>query len=750
MVERVTNRPPLIGDNRHLALNSEICRNMNKRDMVIKSVVYLRGPNIWTYFSALEAVVDIGDLEDCPSNLVPGLYERLVAWLPSLIEHRCSPGVRGGFLQRLQTGTWPCHILEHVTLALQDLAGVPGHGFGRARETETRGVYKVVVSGWQEEVTRAALYAGRNLVMAAIEDQPYDLEAALEHIKELSQDLCLGPSTASMVLAAEERDIPAVRLNQGNLIQFDYGNQQRRIWTAETDQTSAIAETISRDKDLTKSILEACGVPIPQGRAVENAHDAWEAAQDLGLPVVIKPVDGNHGRGVFINLETQQEIEAAYAVAVDEGSGVLVERFIRGNEHRLLIVNGKLAAAAKGQAALVTGDGKHTINELIALQINSDPRRGRGEGQPLNPVRIDSAARLELKRQGFEAESVVPAGCEVLIQRNGNVAFDCTDDVHPEVAVVAALAAKAVGLDIAGIDLVCEDISRPLAETGGAIVEVNAGPGLLMHLKPAEGQPRDVGKAIIEYMFPPANYQTFPLIGVTGSSGMTQVTQIVFHLLKLSGLDLGLSNSKGVWVGDRRMPTSVSSKWSNTQRLLLNCQIQAAVVETDGMQLLTEGLDYIKCLVGIVTDIRFSDAFKGPTVAYHNFETAPDLIKIYRTQIDVICQTGTGVLNADDPNVAAIAEYCEGLLTYFSQDPQGALITAHLAAGKRAVLLDSDEIVLAQGEQRTLLCSVATLPVLSASQAARHENMVPVLASVAAAWALNLPLDLIRSGLRSY
>ena len=723
---------------------------MNKRDMVIQSIVYLRGPNIWTYYSALEAVVDIGDLEDCPSDVVPGLYERLVAWLPSLIEHRCSPGVRGGFLQRLRTGTWPCHILEHVTLALQDLAGVPGHGFGRARETETRGVYKVVVSGWQEEVTRAALYAGRDLVMAAIEDRPYDLEAALDHLKDLTQDLCLGPSTASMVLAAEDREIPAVRLNNGNLIQFGYGNQQRRIWTAETDQTSAIAETISRDKDLTKSILESCGVPIPQGRAVDHAQDAWDAAQDLGLPVVVKPVDGNHGRGVFINLDTQQEIEAAYAVAVDEGSGVLVERFIRGNEHRLLIVNGKLAAAAKGQAALVTGDGTHTIDELIALQINSDPRRGRGEEQPLNPVRIDSAARLELKRQGFDAESIAPLGCEVLIQRNGNVAFDCTDEVHPEVAAIAATAAKAVGLDVAGIDLVTEDISRPLSETGGAIVEVNAGPGLLMHLKPAEGLPRNVGKAIVDYMFPPGDEKTFPLIGASGSSGTTLVTRLMFHLLTQNGMQTGLSNSEGVKVNDRALTTSVSSTWSNTQRLLLNCQIEAAVVETDGMQILTEGLDYIKCLVGIVTDITFDEAFKGPSVAYHALETATDLIKIYRTQIDVVCTSGTGVLNADDVNVAAIAEFCKGSLMLFSQDPASTLIQAHLAEGKRAVLLDAGEIILAQGTQRTPLCTTSELPVLGLNGTGIQDNTVAVLASVAAAWALNLPLDRIHSGLRSY
>jgi cyanophycin synthetase len=429
---------------------------------------------------------------------------------------------------------------------------------------------------------------------------------------------------------------------------------------------------------------------------------------------------------------------------------VLVERFIRGNEHRLLIVNGKLAAAAKGQAAHVTGDGLQTIDDLIALQINSDPRRGRGEEQPLNPVRIDSAARLELKRQGFDADSIPPLGCEVLIQRNGNVAFDCTDDVHPDVAAIAAIAAKAVGLDVAGIDLVTEDISRPLSETGGAIVEVNAGPGLLMHLKPAEGLPRNVGKAIVDYMFPPGDEKTFPLIGASGSSGTTLVTRLMFHLLTQNGMLTGLSNSEGVKVNDRALTTSVSSTWSNTQRLLLNCQIQAAVVETNGMQILTEGLDYIKCLVGIVTDITFDEAFKGPSVAYHAFETATDLIKIYRTQIDVVCTSGTGVLNADDVNVAAIAEFCKGSLMLFSQDPASPLIQAHLAEDKRAVLLDAGQIMLAQGAQRTPLCKTSELPVLGLNPAGTEDNTVAVLASVAAAWALNLPLDRIHSGLRSY
>ena len=434
---------------------------MKKRDIDILRVLHLRGPNIWTYRPVLEAWVDIGALEDEPSNTIPGFYERLSSWLPSLVEHRCSYGERGGFLRRLREGTWPAHILEHVTLELQNLAGMPG-GFGKARETSTRGVYKVVVRAWHDKVTRDALTAGRDLVMAAIEDRPFDVTATIELLRDGVDAYCLGPSTACIVDAADDLDIPAIRLSEGNLVQLGYGARQHRIWTAEeTDRTSAIAESISRDKDLTKRLLGSCGVPVPEGRLVESAEDAWKAAEEIGLPVVVKPTDGNHGRGVFTDLTDRGEIEAAYRVAREEGSGVIVERFVLGLEHRLLVVGGRLAAAAKGELASVVADGRSTIRDLVRSQLNSDPRRGDTEDFPLNPVRMNSTVRADLARQGFTPESVPPAGSTVLIQRNGNVAFDVTDRVHPDVAETAALAARVVGLDIAGIDLVAEAVDVP-------------------------------------------------------------------------------------------------------------------------------------------------------------------------------------------------------------------------------------------------------------------------------------------------
>ncbi|MBC7490527.1 MAG: cyanophycin synthetase, partial [Glaciimonas sp.] len=438
-------------------------------------ITSLRGPNIWAYRPALEAWIDIGELEDCPSNVIPGFNQRLTAWLPSLIEHRCSYGERGGFVQRLQEGTWPGHILEHVTLELQNLAGLPS-GFGKARETSKRGVYKVVVRARHEQVTRAALYAARDLVMAAIENRPFDVSAHIVTLRKMVESLCLGPSTACIVDAADRRRIPSLRLSAGNLVQLGYGAHQRRIWTAETDQTSAIAESISRDKDLTKSLLQSCGVPIPEGRLVESAEDAWIAAEDIGLPVVVKPTNANHGRCVFIELHTRVEIEIAYAGALKEGSSVIVERFVRGNEHRLLIVGGKLAAATRGEPISVIGDGNTTILELIDRQINSDPRRGELEEHPLSPILLENepTIRLELERQGYFSDTIPAAGKKVLIQRNGNVSIDVTAKVHPSVVTAAALAARIVGLDIAGVDLVAEDISQPLEQQRGAIVEVNA------------------------------------------------------------------------------------------------------------------------------------------------------------------------------------------------------------------------------------------------------------------------------------
>lgn len=724
--------------------------HVDNRDIKFLEVRHLNGPNMWTYYPVIEAVVDIGELEDFPSNVIPGYYDRLSSWLPSLVEHRCSYEERGGFLLRLKEGTWPGHILEHVTLELQNLAGMPA-GFGRARETSVRGVYKVVVSAWDEHIGYSALLAARELMLSAMELQhdlrPYDVKGAIERLRDMVDSRWLGPSTACIVDAAANRKIPAIRLlENSNLVQLGYGARSRRIWTAETDFTPAIAESISRDKDLTKKLLQSCGVPVPEGRIVTSAEDAWQAAQDMGLPVVIKPCNGNHGRGVFIELTTPQEVESAYGVAVEEGDGVLVERFIAGTEHRLLVVGGRLIAASRGDSVSITGDGKSTIASLISVQINSDPRRGTTEHHPLNIISLDSAARMEIARQGFTSRSIPAAGRKVLIQRNGNLALDVTDDVHPSTAATAALAVRVVGLDIAGVDLVAADISRPLAEQGGAIVEVNAGPGLLMHIKPAVGISRPVGDAIVEHLFPGNDDGRIPIVGITGSYGKTTVARLVARLLTLSGKHTGLACSDGFYLDQRQVQKGDHAKWEAANRILMNRSVEAAVFENGCDTMLSEGLAYDRCRVGVVTNLEVSRH-----CGRHYIETQEHVFKILRTQVDVVLPDGAAVLNAREPTLIEMAELCDGEVIYFSLDPECPSIIAHRARGtgnvkgKRAVIVRNGNILLATGPDEVLLASLAAVPPANYDHAALEiENL---LAAVGAAWALGIPPVLIRTGI---
>ncbi|MDR2111806.1 MAG: cyanophycin synthetase, partial [Candidatus Accumulibacter sp.] len=668
---------------------------------------------------------------------------RLKALLPSLIEHRCSYGERGGFLRRVEEGTWPAHILEHVTLELQNLAGLPG-GFGKARETSERGVYQVIVRAWQEEVSRAALHEARELILAAMEDRPFDVAAAVGRLVELADSRCLGPSTASIVAAADDRGIPTIRLlENGNLVQLGHGAAMRRIWTAETDRTSAIAEGISRDKALTKRLLENCGVPVPPGRRAESAADAWEAARDIGLPVCVKPVDGNHGRGVFIGLRAREDVETAYGVAVEEGSGVLVEASIPGAEHRLLVVGGKLAAASRGGMVKVTGDGARSVRELVETQINGDPRRGSSESHPLSRIRLDSAARIELARQQLDPEAIPETGREVLIQRNANHQFDVTDEVHPETVEIAALAARIVGLDIAGIDLVCEDIARPLAEQGGAIVEVNAGPGLLMHLKPGVGKPRPVGRAIVEHLFPGGADGRIPVVGVTGSDGTTTVARIVAHLLALSGKYVGLSCADGLFLDRRLAEKGDCARWEYANRILMNRAVEAAVLENGCAAIATEGLAYDRCRIGIVTNI---DAARH--IGRDYLDTPEHVFDALRTQVDLVLEDGAAILNARQAELVAMAGLCDGEVIYFARDPALPVIAAHLEQGRRAVIARQGRIMLAGGAGEIPLTGLKDVPLTEGGDdAGRTES---VLAAIAAAWALGLSLEVMRAGVETF
>jgi len=715
-----------------------------KKDIEVLRVTHLRGPNIWTYRPVIESWLDIGELENFPSNKLPGLYERLTAMLPNLVEHRCGVGEVGGFLERLRDGTYAGHILEHVVLELQNMAGMRT-GFGKTRQTaEGSGIYKMAFRTRQEQVGRAALAAGRELLMAAIEDRPFDLDAAVAQLTDMVESLCLGPSTANIVDAATDRKIPHIRLTDGNLVQLGHGARQRRIWTAETDHTSAIAEGIASDKDMTKDLLSSVGVPVPEGVLVRSADEAWEEAQDIGLPVAVKPYDGNHGRGVSLNLSTEADVKAAYDIAVQRGGSesVIVERFIVGDEHRLLVVGRKVVAASKGESLWVTGDGKQSVQELVDTQINTDPRRGTTEEFPLNIVepRKSTEVQLDLQRQGLTPDSVPEAGRRVLIQLNGNVANDVTDLMHPEVAEMAALAARTVGLDIAGIDLVVQDVSKPLAEQGGAIIEVNASPGLLAHLKPAEGGiARPVGAAIVDQLFAQDEDGRIPIVGVSGTRHTALIARITAWLLQVSGRYVGMANEEGVHLNGRKVPRGPLSEWESGQRLLLNKNVEAAVFANGNRMVLTEGYAYDKCLVGVVTDAQGHEELGEFYIGEES-----QMFYVLRTQVDVVLPEGAAVLNASDAQVAEMAELCDGSVIFYGMDEQVPAIAAHLQDGKRAVFLRADGYVMADGAD-----VVATLPLncLPESEAGCTEA---VLAAIGIGWALGLPPDLIGAALRTF
>ncbi|WP_137918769.1 cyanophycin synthetase [Hydrogenophaga sp. 2FB] len=718
----------------------------SKHDITLLRVNYLRGPNIWTYRSVLEVWLDLGDLEDFPSNKLPGLTDRLIAWLPALVEHHCGVGERGGFIERLREGTWAGHILEHVVIELLNLAGMPT-GFGQTRETTKRGVYRMVFRARDEAVARAALQEAHALLLAAIgqpdSEPPFDVPAAVARLVEQIDDSYLGPSTASIVAAATDRGIPHLRLNEGNLVQLGHGRRQRRIWTAETDRTSAIAGNIAHDKDLTKGLLASCGVPVPEGQVVDSPAAAWEAAQEIGLPVVVKPSDANHGRGVSLDLSERADIEKAFEVADAEGSEVIVERYVLGDEHRLLVVGGRVVAAARGETLSVVGDGRSTVTQLIDSQLNSDPRRGEAEEFPLETIHLDRepVMRLLIERQGLSGDAVPAAGRRVMVQRNGNVAIDCTDDVHPEVAHAVSLAARVVGLDVAGVDLVAQDIRRPLQAQGGAVVEVNAGPGLLMHLKPATGLSRPVGRAIVDHLFDDGGNGRVPIVGIAGSRHGNAIARLVAWMLHLSGYQVGLACQDGLFLGNRKVDARSSAHWEAGRRLLMNREIDTVVLENGPAVILDDGLAYDRCAVGVVTDL---DDIQG--LERHDVHNVDQLYRVLRTQVDVVLPDGVAVLNADDARVLQMAELCDGDVILYGLDAESPALAQHRAAGSRTVYVSGAALVLAEGPHKTHRVRLDAPMVQGLVQSLGLHTLMAV---AAAAWALSVSPELMAAGIET-
>jgi cyanophycin synthetase len=702
--------------------------------MEVTRIRALRGPNLWSRRTVIEAVVACSP-EERNLGRDPVFEQRLRERFPAVgALHTNTPSVPISM----------AHALELAALALQAQAGCPVT-FSRTTPTEVPGTFQVAVQYTEEAVGRLALECAQALIRAALTDQPFDVPGAVAQLKELDEDERLGPSTGAIVDAAVARGIPFKRLTSGSLVQLGWGSQQRRIQAAEVDRTSAIAESIAQDKDLTKKLLHAAGVPVPLGRPVADLEDGWRAVQEIGLPVVVKPQDGNQGKGVTVGVADRAHYDLAYAAAAQYGA-VMVERFLPGHDYRLLVVGNKLVAAARREPPLVIGDGQHSVRELVDA-VNLDPRRGSGHGTSLTKIRIDAIAEARLAAQNLSADSVPPKGQRVILRNNANLstggtATDVTDSVHPEVAARAIEAAQTVGLDICGVDVVCESVLRPLEEQGGGIVEVNAAPGLRMHLSPSFGKGRDVGAVVIDQMFPAGGNGRIPVIAVTGTNGKTTTVRLTAHLLRAQGLRVGMTDTNGVYANGRQIDSGDCSGPRSARNVLAHPDVDAAVLETARGGMLREGLAFDQCQVAVVTNLG-----KGDHLGLNYITTLEDLSVLKRVIVLNVAPTGTAVLNAADPAVAAMAPHCPGHVTFFAQDGRHPVIATHRAQGKRVLFAEKGDLVCAEGSFEKRL-PLSRIPLTRQGRIGfQVEN---VMASVGAAWAVGTPWEVIQKGLATF
>ena len=694
----------------------------------------LRGPNLWSRHTAIEAVVS------CSSS------ERSLSYLAGIERRVCLifPAVGALLVASQQQPKSMAHLLESVALTLQAQAGCPVT-FSRTAATVEPGVYQVVVEYSEEEVGRLAFEQAQALLEAAVGNHPFDVDAATSSLCEIHDDVRLGPSTGAIVDAAVARGIPYRRLTQGSLVQFGWGSRQRRIQAAEVDVTSAVAESIAQDKDLTKKLLLSAGVPVPYGRPVETVEEAWAVALEIGLPVVVKPQDGNQGKGVTVNITTREQLEMAYRVAAEIGE-VMVERFLPGSDYRLLVVGDRMVAAARRDPPQVLGNGVNTVRQLVDM-VNADPKRGSGHSTSLTKIRFDDIAIARLAEQGLEPESVPDKGRRVILRNNANLstggsATDVTDSVHPDMAARAITAAQTIGLHICGVDVVCESVLRPLEDQGGGVVEVNAAPGLRMHLSPSYGKGRPVGEAMIESLYPHGEDGRIPVVAVTGTNGKTTTVRLISHLLSTSGLRVGMTNTDGVYVEGRQIDSGDCSGPKSARNVLMHPDVDAAVFETARGGVLREGLGFDRCQVAVVTNVGSGDHLGLNYVA-----TVEDLALIKRVIVQNVSPVGFAVLNATDPHVVAMAANCPGEVIYFAADRQHPVMVAHRAQGHRTVCVEGEWLVASQGAWRE---RIALRDVPLTRNGVIGFQIDNAMAAIAAAWGVGLSWDNVRRGLATF
>jgi cyanophycin synthetase len=703
--------------------------------MDVSRIRALRGPNLWSRHTAVEAIVSCGEDELAIAN-IPGFEERLRARFPEI-----------GFLAPTShdESISMAHALEFAALGLQAQAGCPVT-FSRTTATLEPGIFQVVVEYSEEAVGRMALDLAEQLCRAALADTPFDILASLAQLRELDEDERLGPSTGAIVQAAVARGIPYRRLTSGSLVQFGWGSKQRRIQAAETSRSSAIGESIAQDKELTKRLLQAGGVSVPIGRPVRDAEDAWVAAQEVGCPVVVKPQDGNQGKGVAVNLETREQVLGAYAAASEFSDSILVERYLSGHDFRMLVVGNRLVAAARRDPPQVFGDGVRSVRQLVD-EVNKDPKRGSGHATSLTKIRFDDIALATLIKQGYHADSVPAKGARVVLRNNANLstggtATDVTDDVHPDMASAAVAAAQMVGLDLCGIDVICDSVLKPLEDQGGGIVEVNAAPGLRMHLSPSYGKGRAVGEAIVASIFQHGDNARIPVVAVAGTNGKTTTVRLIANILSRKGLRVGMTSTDGVYVEGKRIDTGDCSGPKSARNVLLHPDVDAAVFETARGGVLREGLAFDRCDVAVVTNIGMGDH-----LGLSYISTVEDLAVVKRVIVENVAPGGMAVLNAADPNVARMANACPGAVTYFANDRYQPLMATHRAQGNRVVYRDGDAIVAAEGllEHRIALTNIPITR--NGGFGFQVEN---AMAAIGATWALGLSWQTIHAGLSSF
>ncbi len=713
----------------------------------------LRGPNYYSRYPAIYMRLDIGDLEERPSDNVPGIAERLSSLIPTIYNHRCSVGEPGGFLQRVRAGTWAGHMVEHVAIELQNLVGF-SVGYGKTVDSYEPGIYNVVYRYRDEATGLAAGEAAVEIVRKLYHDQNVDLGPVIDHLKEVRDAHALGPSTGSIVDAARARNIPAYNLSEGtSYTQLGHGVKQRRFQATVTDASGIIGHSIADDKEWTKQVLEDAGVPVPRGQVCHSFEEAQQAADWIGWPVVTKPLSGNHGRGVSTDIASTQDLQAGFDAALarvrDDSGAVIVESYIKGEDHRLLVIGGKLVAAARRRPAHVTGDGKHTIQQLIDIE-NKDPRRGVGHENLLTQIDVDMQTERLLEQAGHTLDTVLPQGEIAFLKSTANIstggtAADLTDEVHPEVKFAMERIARLVGLDIIGIDLLAENLSLPLDQQSAGVVEVNAGPGFRMHMAPTHGTPRPVGEHVVDMLFPdPTDDGRIPITAITGTNGKTTTTRLITHILRQAGHSVGMSCTGAVEIDNHVILRGDYSGPAGAQAVLREPTVEHAVLEVARGGIMRRGLGFDECDVGILLNIA------SDHLGERDIYTLDELARCKTVVVDAVKKEGGYcVLNADDPMVMEHGTYwARGEIIYFTMDPDNPELAGHLDGLGMVLTVKQGKIVLLRGKVMVEIVEVNDVPIAFEGHA--PFNVQNAMAAAAAALAHGIEIDDIRAGLLTF